>query len=416
MNLKSLLITVVFLLLLISLPALAEDSDSNPTSDLPQQGVGSVRLDPYALDQVPRRLRKPVFRASVLAKRGEHEAVVRLLQEQLADHPDLDHYLMRYYLGRSLAQLQRHDEAVAAYRQAVTLNPELDRAWIGLGDSAYKEKDYATAAEGFEKGFKTSPERPLSVLYSAAAAALQSGDAAKSLELFQELETGRWGTMKPEWYRGLAAAALQAEDPEAAKPGLERMLSRHPDDPASWHLWYQFNVGTQDYHEAAVALTVTGYLRELTDKEQDQLGDLYNMLGVPALSLEQYRGALGDQPDARGYEKLVSAALAAHDTETALATIDEALDHSETARLYSLQGDVYYRLRDYESARRSFARVLELDPEYTRAYLMVGYCSVELGEKEEALDNLGRVTEDPQHGDIAQLLIQRAMTLKEDDS
>jgi len=413
MSLKSLIPFIMAILVLAPLPTRALDSDSTPGQDLPEQGVGSIRLDPYSLDHVPRRLRKPIFRATVLAKRGEHEAVVRLLGEQLENEPDLDHALLRYHLARSLARLAHHAEAVEQYRAAVTLNPELDRAWIGVGDSAYKVKDYATAAEGFEKGFRASPERPISVLYSAAAAALQAGRSEKSLELFQELETGRWGTMKPEWYRGLAAAAIHSKNPAAARPGLERMLGRYPDEPASWHLWYQFNVGREDYREAAVALTITGYLRDLTEKEHDQLGDLYNMLGVPALSLEQYRGAISREPDAHEYEKLVSAALAAHDTDTALATIDEALAHEETARLYSLQGDVYYRLRDYEAARRSFAKVLDIDPDYSRAYLMVGYCSVELGEREQALNNLGRVTDDPQHGDIAQLLIQRAMRLEE---
>ncbi len=416
MSLKTLMLLVLAVLTLAPLPAGAVGSDNSRSTTLPEIGVGSIRMDPYALDLVPRRLRKPVFRATVLVKRGEDEAAVRILSEQLENEPDLDHYLLRYHLGRSLARLERHAEAAEQYRAAVTLNPELDRAWIGLGDSAYKIKDYATAAEGFEQGFHTSPERPISVLYSAAAAALQDGDGAHSLQLFLELETGKWGTMKPEWYRGLAAAALKAEDPEAAKPGLERMLSRYPDDPVSWHLWYQFNVGTKDYREAAIALTVTGYLRDLTEREHDQLGDLFNMLGTPALSLDQYRGALGEQPAAHGYEKLVSAALAAHDTDTALATIDEALAYEKTARLYSLQGDVFYRLRDYESAREAFARVMELDPEYSRAYLMVGYCSLELGNKEEALDNLGRVSDDPHHGDIAQLLIQRAMLLEESGS
>lgn len=394
----------------------AEDSSLHREQPSTESGIGVVRLDPYSLDLVPRRLRKPIFRATVLAKRGEHEAVAHLLGQKLENQPELDHYLLRYYLGQSLASLGRHAEAAEHFKQAVVLNPELDRAWIGFGDSSYKEKDFAAAAEGFERGFHASPERPISVLYSAAAAALQSGNARKSLELFKELESGKWGTMKQEWYRGLAAAALQAHEAEEARPGLERMLRRHPDSAESWNLWYKYNVGLQDYHEAAVALTVTGYLRELTEKEHDQLGDLFTMLGIPALSLEQYRGAINGEFSARQYEKLVSAALAAHDTDRALSIIEEALALGETPRLYSLQGDVYYRQRDYDAARTSFAKVLELDPEYSRAYLMVGYCSVELGEKEVALDNLGRVTQDPKHGDIAQLLIQRALALVDEES
>ena len=413
---------VLFILLLTGLlliggvgPVAAEDSGGHVRHDLNSLDQGLDRqINLYALDNVPRLVRKTVFRAVTLGKRGEHERVVELLTEHLQDHPDQDHYLVRLYLGQAYGNLEQFDEAAVHYRRAADLEPRLDRAWIGLGDVCYRRNRYDEAAEAFEKGFYSSPDRPVSVLYSAAAAALQAGRSQKALDLFLELESGRWGDAKLDWYRGLAAAAVSAEQPEAAEPALTRLLTRYPDKADAWYLVYQFAVSGQDYRRAAVALTVTGYLRTLTDEEGDQLGDLYQLVGTPALSVAAYEESLPEDPEPEQYEKLVSACLAAHHVDHALETLEVALAHEETPRLLSLLGDVHYQRKDYGAAREAFARLLEIDPDYSRAYLMVGYCSVELGEKDAALDNLGRVAQDPEHGAIAQLLIQRAMRMPDE--
>ena len=369
--------------------------------------------DLYAPARIPRHTRKVVFRARTLRRRGDSQGAADLLQAHLAEHPDQDHDMLRYWLGQCLMDLDRHEEALRAFARAVELEPGLDRAWIGLGDAAYQLKRYAAASEAFEKGFRLSPERPVNMLFYAATTALLAGQNAHALTLHQELVTGRWGDVRLEWYRGLASSALEAGTPEAADDDLEDMLVRFGDDPRAWHLVYQFNVGRGDYQRAAVALTVTGYLRDLTREESRQLGDLYAVVGTPALSLDAYRSVLGAEPTAQNYEKLVSACLASHRPDQALAVLDEALAVTSSERLWSLKGDVHYLKKEYREAGEAFAHVLNLEEDNGRAHLMVGYCAIELGDKDLALSHLGRAVDDPEQADMAQLLIQRALKLRD---
>ena len=378
-------------------------------------GVSALKEveDLYAPARIPRHTRKVVFRARTLRRRGDSEGAAELLQQQLAEHPDQDHDMLRYWLGQCLMDLDRHEEALQAFSRAVELEDRLDRAWIGLGDAAYQLKQYDRASVAFEKGFRLSPERPVNILFYAATTALLAGQDARGLQLHQELVTGRWGDVRLEWYRGLASSALESGAPERAEKDLEDMLARFGDDPRAWHLLYQFNVGRGDYRRAAVALTVTGYLRDLTREESRQLGDLYAVVGTPALSLEAYRSVLGEEPSAENYEKLVSACLASHRPDEALSILDEALAVTSSERLWSLKGDVHYLKKEYREAGEAFAHVLNLEQDNGRAHLMVGYCAIELGNKSLALDHLGRAVEDPDHADMAQLLIQRAMKLRD---
>lgn len=412
---KASLVWIVTLAWLGLTPA-ADGSPAAPATGSGSLETGSpavVKLaepqDLYGPDRIPRHTRKVVFRARGLRRRGDAEGAVALLRSQLADHPDQDHDMLHYHLGQSLMDLHRYPEARDEFSRAVEMEPRLDRAWIGLGDAAYQLKEYEQAGRAFEKGFRLSPERPVNVLFYAATCALLADQPARSLELHKELATGRWGDVRLEWYRGLASSALQAGTPEQVEAELADLLTRFADDPAAWYLVYQFSIGTKDYRRAAVALTVTGYLRELTEDENRQLGDLYAVVGVPGLSIEAYRVALGSEPTAEGYEKLVSACLASHRNDQALAILDEALQETASSRLWSLKGDVHYLRKEYEEARIAFANVLDDEPANGRANLMVGYCSIELGQLELALDHLGRAAQDPDQAGMAQLLIQRAL-------
>jgi tetratricopeptide (TPR) repeat protein len=417
MNGKWMLTTVLAVTVLVLLPA--NDTHAAPANETGYDNSTTISSlkeveDLYAPARIPRHSRKVVFRARTLRRRGDSQGALQVLQEQLANHPDQEHDMLYYWLGQCLMDVDEHQAARDAFARSVELEPRLDRAWIGLGDAAYQLKSYGEASEAFEKGFRLSPERPVNILFYSATTALLAGQNAKALSLHQELVSGRWGDVRLEWYRGLASSALENGTPELADKDLEDLLARFGDDPRAWQLVYQFNAGRADYRRAAIALTVTGYLRDLTLEESRILGDLYAVVGVPALSLDAYRAVLGDEPTAENYEKLVSACLASHRTDEALAILDEALAVTTSGRLWSLKGDVHYLKKEYGEASEAFARVLGMENvEPGRAHLMVGYCAIELGNKELALDHLGRAVEDPDHTEMAQLLIQRALKLRD---
>ena len=93
--------------------------------------------------------------------------------------------------------------------------------------------------------------------------------------------------------------------------------------------------------------------------------------------------------------------------------LQDALANSEDTHLWSLIGDVHYLRQEYAEALDAFSRVSAAGDETGRAWLMQGYCALELGRRSQALDLLARASTFPDQQDLAQRLIQRALRLED---
>jgi tetratricopeptide (TPR) repeat protein len=291
------------------------------------------------------------------------------------------------------------------------MEPRLDRAWFGLADAAYELERYSVAGDAFMAGYAHSPERPVEVLYFAGASYLAAEEPEKALEVLDDLTSGRYGEPQIKWYQAMVAAAVQSGQQAKAEPRIANMLEAYPDDPEAWYLKYQYHASVRDFQSAAVALAIVGYMRPLTDQENQQLGDLYSVLEVPHLASRNYAASIGEGGTSEDFERLISSLVAAHELDQALEVMDRALTRESTPRLWSLLGDIHYLRKDYEEAAVAFRTLLELDEDSGRAWLMLGYCALEMGQKEEALDHLARASTFEDQSDMAQLLMQRAMRM-----
>ncbi len=363
------------------------------------------------LSQVPRLLRKMLFRAITKENRGDFGEAATMLQDHLRGHPDQDHMLVRLHLGQCLSSLDKPADARVQFEAATRLQPNFAKPWLGLGDAAYALQDYAAAAAAFERGFRLSADPPADVLYYAAAARLQANQTDRAVPLLQELVSGRWGTPKLAWFRAFVSAAVALGEPELAQAPMDDLLKTNPDDPEVWYLDYQFEAGRQDFERAAVALTIVGYLRDATAQEKKALGDLYSVVGVPRLAGEQYEDALGDSAKATDYERVASSYVAAHDPDTAMQFLERGLKKEPTVRLWSLLGDVHYLRRDYAAAAQSYQQVVAMDPDRGRGYLMLGYCAIEMGQRQVAIANLRVASTYTDQEAMAQALLKRAERL-----
>ncbi|MBD3222948.1 tetratricopeptide repeat protein [bacterium] len=399
--------------LMVATGAIAADNDADARS-VDAGGVSQQFIDPSDMSQVPRLTRKVLFRAITKAKRGEHADAIATLEEHLRDHPDHDHFLVRYHLGASHDALGRYEDAKLQYTRSVEMEPRLDSGWFGLGHVEYNLGNYASSGAAFLKAFRTAIDPQPETLYFAAAGYMLAEDHETAAPLLDELCSGKWGVPRHDWYAQLAQCAITLERPGLAEDRLEHYLQIQPDSHEAWFLRYQFEVGFERYREAAVSLTIVGYLRELTPREQRTLGDLYNVVEVPALASDRYRRAMdGDDTSAEDYERLVSAYVAAHDLDEALAALEEGLKTDPTVRLWSLLGDIHYMRQEYAESARAFARVAELDPENGRPLLMIGYCHIEMGNRGLAIQNLVQAAKFDDQKDLAVRLLKRARKLKQ---
>jgi tetratricopeptide (TPR) repeat protein len=403
---RLLLLALLGLLLVTGRPVAGAEVEEDVTRVTPEE-----TLDLYDTAQIPRKIRKVVFRAANYGRRGDFAKAVALLKDHLRDHPDQDHYLVELHLAQNLADDGATDEAYDHYQRALEMEPRLDRAWFGLADAAYDLERFEAAGDAFLAGYDHSPERPVEVLYFAGAAYLSAEKPIQALAVLDDLTSGRFGIPRIKWYQGLVAAAVKAGQPEKAAPRVEEMMNAYPDDPESWYLKYQFHASVRDFQSAAVALAIVGYMRPLSEAEHQQLGDLYTVLQVPHLASQNYAAGIGEGGTSEEFERLVSSLVAAHELDQALEVLDGVLAKASTPRLWSLLGDIHYLRKDYRKASVAFCSLLELDPDSGRAWLMTGYCALELGQKDVALDNLAKASTFEDQSDLAQLLMQRAMRM-----
>ncbi len=375
------------------------------------QEAGDKPLD--TVNDVPRLGRKALFQARKYRDEGNWAESARILQETIEKYPSHDHYLLRFHLAVSLDQDGRQEEALVQYQEAVRLEPRFAQGWLNLGELAYNLGRYQIAGEAFFQGFQLQQADPPNVdlLYYAAACQVMAEDHRRAAEILEKLVSGSLGPPKLEWFRALIAACIDLADKVRGQGAVESMLQRFPGDPEAWYLAFQFAASQDNYRQAAIALTITGYLRPLSPGESLTLGDLYTALGVPAEASRHYEQALGGEAGAEEYERLASAYLAAFKSADALRTLERALQKQPTVRLWSLLGDQHYIDENYEDSYAAYQKCAELDPDFGRAYLMMAYCALEMARISEAVSLLETAARYPDLAETANALLARARRL-----
>lgn len=98
-------------------------------------------------------------RAHVRAQLGRRDEAIADAQRLVAAHPQrsaADWFNLAYLLDEA----QRHDEAEAAFRSAVALDPKLDRAWYGLGLVLIRQRRLDEAVAALKRNTELQPMSP----------------------------------------------------------------------------------------------------------------------------------------------------------------------------------------------------------------------------------------------------------------
>jgi len=332
------------------------------------QGSSASATD---VSDLPTAARRALFRAQGFLQDNQPEQAVEVLESYLREGGAVDHPILRSYLAAGLAQVGRTEDALAAYRHLARIEPDEPQHWLRIGELGYNLGRYTEAAEAFLAGQRllaasapagqepAAPAGPPHVaagaLYYAAVSLLLAGDVSRALPILEDLAAGRHGPAQFDWHRSLIAAQLEQGLPADAEVSLARLVEQFGGDPRAWLLVAQHAAEQGDYRRAAGALTLVGYLRPLSTREQIQLGDLYAAAGVPLAAAALYEQALGDSSSVETVERLATAYLAAHRPADAYAALQQAA---------------------------------HLAPRAGRVRLLLGYCALELGRREEAVRHL----------------------------
>ncbi len=350
-----------------------------------------------------------LYEAQQLMDREEYEKAIRILEKFVEKKPERNHCLIEFTLGNALYLAGSKEPSLARYGAAVELNPAFGAAWVNLGQVAYDLKRYGLAAQALTRGFDVAEEdeKDPALLYYAAVAHMLDGHQDRAAPILETLVSGRHGAPAKEWFQALLNIYLDMDEEEKAEGLIEWMMRLYGDQPETWKLSYQFEASRENYQMAAVALTIYGYLTPLSREETVLLGDLFATIQVPLLACIQYEKAFASGASPEEYERLASAYLSAHRPVQARQTLVEALKQRATPTLWSLVGDLNYMEDDFEGAYHAFKESARLDPKDGRAYLMMGYCALQLDKKELAGEALKKAKRFPKQRQVATELLTR---------
>jgi predicted Zn-dependent protease len=98
-------------------------------------------------------------RAHLRAKRGARAEAIADAQALVAAHPERS-AADWFNLAFMLEAADRLDEAEAAFRRAVALDPKLDRAWYGLGLTLIRMQRFDEAVPALKRNTELQPMSP----------------------------------------------------------------------------------------------------------------------------------------------------------------------------------------------------------------------------------------------------------------
>lgn len=259
--------------------------------------------------------------------------------------------------GKALYSLERHQAAIAAFDQAIAINPTDADAWNEKGKAFYYSEQTTEALEAFDQALKLNPNH-----YYA-------------------------------WVgRGIALRKLQrtAEEHTAYEKALstnEALLQANPSDAQAWYGKGLVLTQLEQYEAALTALD------KATDINADN-AEVWNAKGYIFSRLKQYEDAIA------AYDRALQINPNDLESLTNRGTILTLLNRNEEALTcyrkvteinpnyylpWYTQGTVLYRLNRLKDALDSYGKSLKINPSFHLAWLNQGKALYGLSRYQEAL-------------------------------
>jgi tetratricopeptide (TPR) repeat protein len=384
------LVILFFIGAFVSAHASARYSQASPGAPANSQSSQSKAQPPSAPSTDP--LAPLLAQAQAALDRNDFAAAIPLLQK-IADAKPTE-ALPHFELGFAYSGLKKNPEAIAEYRRAILLDPNLAPAQLNLG-IALLDSDPAAAAESFERAAKLLPGQARPV-YLMGEALERSGKRSEAIEQYRAA-----AAIAPKddvILFALARALLADKQSAAAESGFRQLLALKPD---AAHAQLGLAEALLSERKTAEAVDVLReYLLEAPDDRHARferavaLQDLNrsdeSLVELDHLDQIDQGVSLGaDPPTLRGsiymQQKKWSDAQAAFEKALAASPAD--------AQLHLWMGQTKMELHDYAGAEKELRRSLELAPDRSdalRELVSVYYLSAQYETTVSTLDLLAQ--------------------------
>ncbi len=303
--------------------------------------------------------------ASTLLSQGDRAGAVEILKTAAEEFPQHPETLCA--LGTQLFLLQRHDEATVAFARLAQLLPNDAKTQIQLAAAAVKASEIETFETALTRAFELEPEN-VAALKLLAGLCLQQGQYKEAGQSY--LKLAQIDENDPDVLHGLGVCFFKSGDFETAQAVYERILSLVPGD----------TLAKENLDVVRGKLTGTNVPPTTASPAPIQPAPTPRETLAQALERAEFFLQSGNKIAART-ELEHAAELAPHN--------DLVID--------SL-GGLQYSAGDFEAARKSFRRLIELRPRDTQAYTLLAMATIKCNRLDEFESAIGLALEiDPQN-------------------
>jgi tetratricopeptide (TPR) repeat protein len=284
--------------------------------------------------------------------RKDFAAAIPLLEKIASAKPD--DALPRFELGFAYSGLGKNPQAIAEYRQAISLDPKLAPAHLNLG-IALLDSDPAAAAESFRRAAELLPGqgRPIYLLGEALEG---SGKRSEAIEQYR------------------AAAALMPKD-DAILFALARALLADGKSVEAESGFRQLLALQPDSAPARLGLAESLLRRQKAAEAVDFFGDYLQK--VPDDRHARFERAVALQ-DLKRFDECLGE----------LDRLDQG--QAPTAESLKLRGSIYLQQKKWPEAGASFEKALSASPDDAQLHLWMGQTKMELHDYAAAENELRR--------------------------
>ena len=242
--------------------------------------------------------------------------------------------------GIAAQQQGQLDTAIAEFKRATELDPQLASAFYDLGAAYMQKRAYAAAIQPLKRALELNPGLPR-IHELLGYALLSQGYAAEAIPHFQAADV----------QDGLGIAQLEAGDLPDAITTLEAALVKRPNDP---DLLYYLGRASGLFSQQINSTLLSSYPNSARGHES--LGDNYRALNQSKAAEQEYLAAIHERPDLPG--------------------------------IHLALGDVYAASSQWEKAEDEFLTEAKTRPGDAEAAFRSGSALLQNGKVHEALQEL----------------------------
>ena len=332
-------------------------------------------------------VQRVVYDAGLEIEQKQYQKAEKRLLEYISKNSKNPHYLVEFILGNALTLSGRDKKALVHYAASVDLKPGYAPAWQNMAKIYFDMEQHEKAGDCLLKAYEFMEKKDSSMLYNAAAFFIMADKEAKALPYLEALVSQDGEKIKIIWVEALLKVCMDLQLEKKAIKIINELICKNKNDPELWKMLGRLYLWQKKYKKALAVLIIQSYLKPLNKKEDFLLlGDLSNFAGTPLKAAGYYHQAIemDSQADSRVYEKLASAYILAHRDARALEVLNKTLAEKPCAKLWFMRGRILYRKEKFNEAYQAFNNCAGLDSKNGRAYLMMGYCSLNIKDKKRA--------------------------------